>query len=587
MDSSTTEGLAGAAAEPLNSIQKEYLQGFTAGLSAAGLLGGEAGPTPTPAAPELWFGTPIEDLCREERLKIEQDPFTLWDKMLAYARTDTPPEAGDVFRYKYHGLFYVAPAQDSFMVRVRVPGNVLRAHQLRALASIARELGGGFGDITTRGNIQIREIAPRSTIELLMRLSECGLSSQGAGADNVRNVTASPGAGFDPDELLDTRELARNMQFYLTQNRDLFGLPRKFNIAFDGAGRFSNVAATNDIAFTATRLLADREAPVVFRVGLAGITGHLRFAEDAGIVVKPCDAVAVAGAMLRVFADHGDRTDRKKARLCYLIDRLGLAGFLEKTEARLGRALERAPAELYLPRREVDKRAHLGIHAQLQQGLFYAGLSIPVGRLSAARMEELARLAERYSAGELRLTVWQNAILPNIAAEDVPALAAELAGLGFAPEGPGTDPQLVACTGNTGCRFAASDTKGHALMLREALHAELVLDTPLNIHLTGCPHSCAQHFVADIGLLGAQVETAGGTTVEGYHVYVGGGSENEQGLGRELVRNVPVDRLCALIVRLVREFLQTRDPGETYFAYCARHDLETLRKPLLDEALVS
>ncbi|MGA2550840.1 MAG: NirA family protein [Burkholderiaceae bacterium] len=565
-----------SSVEPLSTAQKEYLQGFTAGLAASGLIG-QAQPVSQAASSEVWFGTPIEDLCREERLKIEEDPFAMWDKMLRYASSDTPPEAGDVFRYKYHGLFYVAPAQDSFMVRVRVPANVLSAAQLRALAAIARDLGGGHCDITTRGNIQIREIAPRSSVEVLMRLSECGLSSRGAGADNVRNVTASPGAGFDPHELIDTRPMARAMQFYLNNNRDLFGLPRKFNIAFDGAGRFSNVAATNDIAFTASRLKSVADAPVEFRLALAGITGHLRFAVESGIAVALEDAVPLAGAILRVFAAHGDRTDRTKARLCYVLDRLGLEHFLELTEAQFGRPLKRIRAEDYLERPAVDKRAHLGIHAQRQPGRYYVGLAIPVGRLTVAQMEDLSSLAERFSAGELRLTVWQNALLPNVAEGDLEELSARLKELRFAPVEGRMDPHIVACTGNTGCRFAASDTKGHALALGAALNQKFELDTPINIHLTGCPHSCAQHYVADIGLLGAQVAAADGTTIEGYHVYVGGGCENEQGLGRELVRNVPVADLFDVLSAVIEHYLGARSKQESFVAYCARQDIDALR----------
>lgn len=584
MTASPENPTAPTVGQPLLPSQKEYLQGFTAGLSAAGLLGpsgtAPAEPVAASQADALWFGTPIEDLCREERIKIEEDPFKIWDRMLANARTDTPPHDSDVFRYKYHGLFYVAPAQDSFMVRIRVPGNVLSAAQLRALAALARELGGGYGDITTRGNIQIREIAPRNSVKVLVRLSECGLSSRGAGADNVRNVTASPGAGFDPTELLDTRDYARDMQFYLNNNSDLFGLPRKFNIAFDGGGQFSNVAATNDIAFTATRRLDDPDAPVVFRVGLAGITGHLRFAEDAGIVIAPEDSARLAGAILRVFAAHGDRTDRKKARLCYLLDRLGLEHFLELTEAAYGASLERAPLSDFVPRAPVDKRAHLGVHAQVQPGLFYAGLSIQVGRLDADQMEEVAALAERYSAGEIRLTVWQNAILPNIGAKHLPEVERELARLGYALSEGRTDPQIVACTGNTGCRFAASDTKGHARALAAVLDAACALDTPLNIHLTGCPHSCAQHYIADIGLLATPVETAAGPSVEGYHVYIGGGSENEQGLAREVARNVAFSDLGDLLIRLIQQFLQARRPGETFRQYCARSALDELKRGL-------
>jgi ferredoxin-nitrite reductase len=254
---------------PFSNAQKEYLEGFAAGLRARGLIPfvGEradgalthradeaaanlAGPPPADTA----FGVPIDELTREERLKLEENPLDIWDKILRHAASGTPPEGGDVFRFKFHGLFYVAPAQDAFMLRVRVPGNVLTSAQLRALGRIAREWGGGYGDVTTRGNIQLREFAPRYIVNVLMALADAGLSSRGAGADNVRNITATPTAGLDRDELYDVRPLAKGLQFYLNNNRDLFGLPRKFNVAFDSGGSVSVVSDTNDIGFVAVQV---------------------------------------------------------------------------------------------------------------------------------------------------------------------------------------------------------------------------------------------------------------------------------------------------------------------------------------------
>src|SRR5207244_11192747 len=175
------------------------------------------------AEPQSWFGWPLDQITREEQFKREQNPLDIWDKLLVHARENLPPEGGDVYRFKFHGLFYVAPAQDSLMVRVRIPGNAVSSPQMRALAGIATDLGGGYGDITTRGNIQIREIPPKHPIELLARLSDCALTSRGAGADNVRNITCSPLSGIDPTELIDARPLARALQLYLINNRDLYG----------------------------------------------------------------------------------------------------------------------------------------------------------------------------------------------------------------------------------------------------------------------------------------------------------------------------------------------------------------------------
>ena len=578
--------------EPFTTTQKEYLQGFSAGLAAAGALpfvgANESGKLvaapagagdPNLAAEPTWFGLPLDEITNEERLKREQNPLDIWDKILAHARDDKLPQGGEIYRFKFHGLFNVAPAQDSLMVRVRLPANTLRSSQLRALAGIARDLGGGYGDITTRGNIQIREIAPRHISEVLMRLAEAGLSSRGAGADNIRNITASPTAGIDPQELIDTRDLARAMQFYITNNRDLFGLPRKFNICFDGGGRVSNVSDTNDIGFIACTAGDDvGVAPgVYFRVWLGGITGHLRFAEDCGLLVSREECVAVAAAMVRVFVEHGDRTDRKKARLAHLLDRIGQAKFLELTQEKLAFSLRHIAAERCAARPPVDKHGHLGVHAQRQPGLSYVGIAIPVGRMLAEQMEELAALADTCGSGELRSTVWQNLLLPNVPVDKLAAAIATIKAMNYDASASAVAGCVVACTGNQGCRFSASDTKSHAVELMRHLDARLQFDRPINIHLTGCPHSCAQHYIADIGLLGIQVPQ-GEASVEGYHVYVGGGAEDERGMGRELMKNVPFNELPPLVERLLAGYLAQRAVGESFVAFARRHELGALQR---------
>jgi ferredoxin-nitrite reductase len=562
--------------------QKEYLQGFTAGLAAAGAVPIGTPDLPsagisTPAEPPSWFGWPVDEITREEQLKREENPLDIWDKLLAHAQQDQPPQAGDVYRFKFHGLFYVAPAQDSLMLRVRIPGNALTSLQMRTLSGIASELGGGYGDVTTRGNIQIREIAPRHMVEVLMRLSESGLTSRGAGADNVRNITSSPLSGIDPTELIDTRPMARALQFYLLNNRDLFGLPRKFNVSFDGAGRVSVASETNDIGFIATRVTAADIAPgVYFRVLLGGITGHLRFAIDCGLLVAPEECVAVAAAMLRVFAAHGDRTDRKKARLCYLLDRLGTQKFLELVQAKLTFALRFLAADHCSPRPQVDKHGHIGIHRQAQPGLSSIGIVIPVGRMSAEQMLGLAELADTCGNGELRPTVWQNIILPNVSSVRVPEVVGLISAMGYDVSSTAISGCVVACTGNAGCRFSATDTKRHALQLAQHLDQRFVLDTPINIHLTGCPNSCAQHRVADIGLLGTPVQSASGS-VEGYHVFIAGGVEQERGLGREFAQNVPFPQLPTLLERLLHVYQGHRNPGESFVDFARRHDINALR----------
>ena len=567
---------------PFTVQQKEYLQGFAAGLAAINALapvaGGPASEAGPSTAPQSWYGVPLDEITNEERLKRDENPLDIWDKIVAHASANQAPQGGDVYRFKFHGLFYVAPAQDAFMLRVRMPANTLTSVQMRTLAGIAQDLGGGYGDVTTRGNIQLREIAPKSIVEVLMRLTEVGLTSRGAGADNVRNITCSPLAGIDSDELIDTRPLARALQHCLANNRDLFGLPRKFNISFDGGGRVGVVTDTNDIGFIATRCRGEAElaAGVHFRVALAGITGHLRFAQDCGILVAAEHCVAVAAAMVRVFAEHGDRTDRKKARLCYLLDRIGVARFLELTQEKLAFPLRHLHADHCVPRAAVDRRAHLGVTRQKQPGLYAIGIAIPVGRVQVSQMLALAQLADDFGSGELRTTVWQNIVLTNVHADRVDEAVQAIAAMGYGSSASSIAGGLVACTGNTGCRFSATDTKAQAIALVRRLEERVRLDAPVNIHLTGCPHSCAQHYVADIGLLGVQIPQDG-SSIEGYHVYVGGGLEQERGLGRELVKNVPFAELAALLESLLAGYVAHREAGESFVAFARRHDVEALR----------
>src|ERR1017187_1644361 len=238
--------------------------------------------------------------------------------------------------------FPCSSAQDSFMLSRRVPGSILSTHQMRGLAELAAQYGSGRVDITMRSNLQIREFQPKAIIHVLTRVLALGMSSRGSGADNIRNITASPITGVDREELLDVAPLAEALNTYILNSRDMYGLPRKFNVAFDNGGAISVVADTNDIGFIAVRVndgVASKGETVppgiYFRIVLCGITGHRQFAADCGVLLRPDQAVAVAAAMICVFNENGDRTDRKKARLKYLVDKWGVDEFLAETEKRL------------------------------------------------------------------------------------------------------------------------------------------------------------------------------------------------------------------------------------------------------------
>jgi len=574
--------------------QKEYLRGLFAGIAQRGVppfvgdtSDGLITNDPAVAAngaempEEMWFGTPVSDLSKEERWKHEQNPFDIWDRLLCYANRNEAPSEADRFRSKYFGLFHVAPAQDSFMLRLRIPGGILTARQMRGLAQVAEDWGSGRGDITTRSNIQIREFQPKDIIRVLSRIESLGLTSRGSGADNIRNITASPITGIDPQELCDVAPLAEALQQYISNSRDLFELPRKFNVAFDNGGAISVVADTNDIGFVAVEVKNGRSIPagIYFRVLLCGISGHCQFATDCGLLLRADQTVAVAAAMIRVFVQNGDRTDRKKARLKYLIDRWGVDKFLEETEKRLAFPLIRVAAAECEPRRPIDRAGHIGVHAQSQEGLHYIGVSVPVGRLPAVQMHAVAEIAERYGSGDLRLTVWQNLIIPNIHTAQLAAAQEALRHAGLAFEAGTVLSGTVACTGNKGCRFAASDTKTHAVALATLLDARFPKESPrgiqqpVNLHVTGCHHSCAQHYIGDVGLMGVKVRGE-----EGYQVLIGGGADQDQGLARELIPAIRFDELPPKLENLFATYTECREVSETFLQFTRRHTITELQQ---------
>jgi ferredoxin-nitrite reductase len=583
---------------PFTREQKEYLQGYFAGLacngmipfvghlpdgritnvSAPGLVNSAAEPA-TPAEEKTVYGTPVSDLCEQELWKLEQHGLDVWDKLLAHANEDKFPDKPDTFRFRYHGLFYVAPAQKSFMLRCRIPAGELTSMQLRGLADIAEEWGGGYADITTRANFQIREIAPRKMVKCLLKLQEIGLTSRGSGVDNIRNITATPTAGIDKDELIDTRPFAKALHHYILNNRDMYDLPRKFNVAFDGGGSVSVVADTNDIGFIAVRVPEGKGvAPgIYFRVELAGITGHKQFASDAGVLVRPDQCVAVAAAIIRVFVENGDRTNRKKARLKYVIEKWGLAKYMVEVERKLAFQLARLPLDQCEPRKVPIQHGHIGVFKQAQRGLNYIGAVITVGRMKSKQMRRIADVAQNYGSGEVRLTVWQNLIIPNVPDAFVETVKKNLIKIGFHHAATSISGGLIACTGNTGCQWAATNTKGQAVLLARHLEKKIQLDLPINIHLTGCPNSCAQHYMGDIGLLGAKVNQ-GGDTVEGYHVVLGGGFGEKQAVAREVFRGVPFNELPTLLEHILEVYLAKRERGESFVDFTRRHSVKELQE---------
>lgn len=589
--------------------QKQYLAGFAMGsdvaravrglpvLSGSGIPGQTitVGGTPianasnTPMGPDqiayeaqdrmIASG---EKLCAEEKAKREKNPLDMWGEITSRSEANEFPKGSDVFLTKFHGLFHVAPAQNSYMCRLRIPGGEMQAHQLDGLADLSDRSAGGYIDVTTRANLQLREIGADKAMDILYGVRELGLHSLGSGGDNIRNVTASPLSGIDPEELIETISVAKRMHHFIINHREMYGLPRKFNIAFDGGGRISALDDTNDIGFHAVRVsesVASEDVPagVYFQLTLGGITGHRDFARETGVLVTPEEALDIAGAIVRVFVKNGDRTDRKKARLKYVLDAWGFDKFLAEVETELGTSLRRFDNSRLERSDAEDRQAHVDWHSQSQPGLNYVGIVLPVGRMTCHQARGLAKIARRYGSGRIRLTVWQNLLITDIADDDRQQVSEAIEAIGLEYRATSFRAGLIACTGNAGCKFAASNTKSHAMQIAEHLEMQFDLDTPINIHLTGCHHSCAQHYIGDIGLIGTKVEI-GEEMVEGYHVHVGGGWGANQNIARLIADSVVAEECGPLIARLVGGYLEQRaSQDETFAAFVARMSDEELK----------
>jgi ferredoxin-nitrite reductase len=584
--------------------QKRYLEGFVAGAqiakAARGLVGvgtasPGAAPAPEPIGPDaaglkaqnkvLAAGGKLSD---PEKFKREQHPFDTYERLKELASRNEYPKPADNFRWRFFGLFYVAPNQNSYMCRLRMPNGILKAAQFAGVADLAERYGGGYAHVTTRANLQVREIESKNAVNMIEAVQDLGLCSRGSGADNIRNVTGTPTAGIDPQELIDTRPYAREWHFHILNDRSLYGLPRKFNVGFDGAGIIPVLEDTNDIGFQAVAVKESfgLEPGVWFRLCLGGLTGHMSFAGDTGVLVKPADATKVADAVVRVFIDTGDRTDRTKARLKYVLDKIGVEKFLGLMEDKLGHKLTRAASGSVAPRPAFSRTAHLGIHPQKQNGFHWIGVVVPVGRMTVTQMHGLAEVSREFGDGDIRLTVWQNVLISGVPTAKLDAAKARIESIGLAIETTAIRSGLIACTGNTGCKFAASDTKRHAEEIATWCETRVSIDMPVNIHLTGCHHSCAQHFVSEIGLLACKVqEGEDADPIEGYHILIGGGFGPYAALGREIYRDVKAPDAPKAVEGLLKAYLAHRaSKDESFIAFARRHEIAALKTMAAQEA---
>ena len=494
-------------------------------------------------------------LNKFEKFKAEKDGLAIKDELDHFAQIgwEAMDKTDLEYRLKWVGVFYRPVTPGKFMMRLRVPNGIISSEQMRVLGEIVQRYGDdGNADITTRQNLQLRGIRIEDIPDIFQRLKSVGMTSVQSGMDNVRNITGSPMAGLDADELIDTRELVQKVQDMITNygqgNYQFSNLPRKFNIAIEGGRDNSVHAEINDIAFVP----AYKEGELGFNVVVGGFFSAKRCeaAIPMNVWVRPNqEVVDLCRGILEVYRDNGLRANRQKSRLMWLIDEWGIEEFRTRVANHLGYPLATAAEKDAI---DWEKRDHLGVFPQKQEGLSYIGLCVPVGRLFADDMLDLARIAEVYGSGELRLTVEQNVIIPNIAAENMPTLLTEPLLAKFTPNPTPLQRALVSCTGAQFCNFALIETKNKAVDLIRQLDAELNIPRGVRMHWTGCPNSCGQPQVADIGLMGTKARKDG-KTVEGVDIYMGGKVGKDAHLGSCVQKGIPCEDLKSVLTSILIE----------------------------------
>jgi sulfite reductase (ferredoxin) len=536
---------------------------------------------------------------RSERLKREKNPWQVFDEVRTFARegrSSVLPEWAS-FYFKWWGVYTQGDgagatggkggeglATEFFMLRIGIPNGILTSAQTRVIADIAREHGRNLADITVRQNIQLHWLTIESLPEIVDALDAVGLSPKGACGDVVRNVTGCPLAGLLEGEILDASPLAVEVAHSLVAHPEFFNLPRKFKICVTGCPDWCCYPEINDVALTP--VLNGTEAGYALRVG-GGLSKEPHLAVKIPAFIHQHEALTVTRIVAEIFRDQDAlRESRDRARLKYLFLKHGWTpdSFLAEIETRLGYKLDPAPPE-NVP--SDVYRDHSGIHRQSQPGLCYVGASVLRGRMTGDQLATAAELADRYGDGQLRCTVMQNLVFINIPRERAADLVAELKAIDLRVEGSPFWRGAIACTGTEFCKLAITETKGFARWLVDELEERLPqFDQQLKLHVTGCPNSCGQHWIADIGIEGKKVKHDG-KLVDAYYFCVGGALGQHAGTARPVGYRIPATEVPEAIERLLRAYLDLRTPGEDLRAYFSRHTDEDIRNQLAGDLVAA
>jgi sulfite reductase (ferredoxin) len=536
---------------------------------------------------------------RVERLKREKNPWQALDEIRRFAREgfqSIPPEwLGTYFRWwgvytQGDGAGVVAgqggegKALPCFMLRIRIPNGLLNSGQLRTVAKLTEQYGRGVADLTVRQNIQLHWITIEALPEVLDALEQCGLGTMGACGDVTRNVTGCPVAGVDAHEICDASPLALEVTRALAGNDGFYNLPRKFKISITGCNIWCPYPEINDVGLTAIRRGAGAHSEVGFslRVG-GGLSTDPHLSARLNAFVRWNQAVPVVKGIAEIFREADQlRENRERARLKFLFLRHGWTArdFQDQLESRLGFPLD--PAVEETPPDDVY-RDHVGIHPQKQPGLFYVGAAVLRGRITAEQMRATAELADRCASGELRTTNMQNLLIVNVPQQNTAALARELDAIGLRPGGSAFWRGAIACSGSEFCKLAITETKSFSRWLVDELEERLPgFEQHLKLHVTGCPNSCGQHWIADIGIEGKKIKS-GDRLLDAYYFCLGGAVGLHQSIARPIGYRCLATEVPDAIERLLQHYLIAKGPAENLRQFFARHSDAELREFLAGE----
>ena len=484
-----------------------------------------------------------------ELIKAEKDGLKIKNEIHRFAKEGWESiSEEDIQRLKWYGLFLRNPTPGFFMLRVRIPNGFSFSHQVRVLACIAEIYGNGVIDITTRQQVQLRNLKIESIPRVFDLLDEVGLTTSQTGMDNVRNIMGCPVSGLNPKEKVDSYSLVKALNEHIIGNSEFSNLPRKFNITLSGCPDDCVHAETQDLALVPAIEEMGGRTNYGFNVLVGGKlgSGGYRIATPLDVFLCPEEVVEVCSALILLYRDHGSRGVRSKNRLAFLIEDWGEEKFRSALEERVGRSLTPAGADL----RKNEKSEHIGAYRQKQSLMNYVGLKVPVGRIKADQLKSIAHLAEKYGNEEVRFSHSNSIVIPNVSDQTLGDLLEEELVKEFTYHPSSILKGLVSCVGSDYCNLAAIETKSMAMKVAMQLESKIPNTAPINMHWSGCPAACGNHLVADIGLLGKKMRR-GSEVIEAVDIFMGGRSGIDAKLAVKVMEDVPCDELAKVLELVV------------------------------------